>query len=187
MESEGKPQYEYEPLWNDPDCAQEFYHALGWALVWWGKLEHMLDTILQIAENVRRDIDGLSRKAPTHFKQKIEYLTDLTSCGELAKIGEKLKAIFSKLQELAGVRNVLFHSTVSGWDMEGEPKLKLSKMDNRRGETCFSSYRISIGDIDTFSHEVERVHWALSMVAIELCQLQRPPFGRGVKPLSNST
>jgi hypothetical protein len=124
------PDYPFENL---PQYADDFFNAIGRAVLMWGKLEQAFDNLLLTAINVE------ARKSPRRemefpLSRKLTSLKNVySSCASLSPLASRAHDLAERIRNQGDDRHLVVHSTWMGFEDGPPPKIVLKNVKNNRG------------------------------------------------------
>jgi hypothetical protein len=103
-----------------PPYAEDFFAAIGKAVVMWGRLEHALDFLLLTAINIEA-LDGPKRETAVALGRKLRLLREIYSaCPILSTLKDEADSVVERISNQGGDRHLVMHSTWVGFE-DGPP------------------------------------------------------------------
>jgi hypothetical protein len=138
-----------EPFENLPAYADDFFNAIGRAVLMWGKLEQSLDNLLLTAINVDA-LHGERRPMQVALGKKLNLLKEVyKTCPPLLALRARANALATRTKNLGDDRHLVMHSTWLRFEDGPPPRIVLRNIKHSGG-------RVRIREFEpTFAHLVQ--------------------------------
>jgi hypothetical protein len=146
------------PFVADPPYAPAFYEALGRVIVIWGRLEQNLTLFLQEALNIAR-LQGIDEQMQVSLTGKTNLIKKIFGrCSVLADRRDDVATLMNDIVTASDDRNLLIHSSVSGFIDGDPPRLLLQNIKYKNDKILIRSIRPSMVEINEFGESICGIH-----------------------------
>jgi hypothetical protein len=122
-----------DPFDNLPPYADDFFNAIGRAVLMWGKLEQALDNLLLTAINIDA-LHGERREMLVALGRKLQLLkTTYKACPALLPLRGRANALAERIGNLSEDRHFVIHSTWLRFEDGPPPCIVLTNVKHNRG------------------------------------------------------
>jgi hypothetical protein len=122
------------PFENLPPYADDFFNAIGRAVLMWGKLEQSLDNLLLTAINVDAH-HGERREMQTALGRKLKLLRSIyATCPPLLPLHKRAVTLTERIKTHGDDRHLVMHSTWLGFDDGPPPRILLTNIKHNAGQ-----------------------------------------------------
>jgi hypothetical protein len=129
-----------------PPYGEDFFAAIGKAVVMWGRLEHALDFLLEIAINIEA-LSSPRRETAAALGRKLRLLREIYStCPLLSALKNEANAVIDRISNQSGDRHLVMHSTWVGFEDGPPPCIVMLSVKNRPSGSHYQELKA------TFAH-----------------------------------
>jgi hypothetical protein len=132
---------------DDPTYANEFYNAVGKAVLVWAKMEQTLDNLIISAITIAKK-NGNQFEMLTALGKKLELLERIyTRCEPLKPLHPQARKIAKSIRNLGDARNIIVHSNWLGFEDGPPPFLVMRNISHKAGKITVSTARPTLSDL----------------------------------------
>ena len=126
-----------EPFDNLPPYADDFFNAIGRAVLMWGKLEQSIDNLLLTAINIDGP-HGERRPMQVALGRKLNLLKEIyKTCPPLMPLRDRANALTERIKNHGEDRHLVMHSTWLRFEDGPPPRIVLKNVKHNGGRVRF--------------------------------------------------